>query len=791
MDLQAKRDELEGLKSEDKLRLFLQDLLRKIGFNEVIETHQYGEVEYGKDIIALLQHPVDGHEWHAFVVKLNRISGSASDIEDVKSQIKQCFEYDFQLPNGGSITIDKVKVVSNGHITKGARETLNDSTELKSVGSVGFWDRDKLITLTNDHYPNFWKPHSPAIQEFCLRTRNKLDEEITIKNLGTVKVDENNSQKLLNLFVEPKLIETTVTTKNKYKDGKEEYDDFEENRISFSKVRSSDDNFIITGVPGTGKTRIIEEIIKHYSDPAVVTDKNVLPIQLEIPQWKDNNYNVDETISDQLKQLLGEYYDRLDTDNFKKLILIDSIDFMSDQTRDKLVSQLDEYKTICDCRFIITARSSRGFDFKQVGTEARNVKVLSFDTNDAVTFVTKFFDSEEKKNQFLSILKQNNLLNRIPKTPLTLSLLSILYEEEQKEVPATQTDIYKDFTQILLGKYSMRSREDYLKLNLLTRLLAVISLQMLKNREPKLHLDMFTDRVNEFLYRRSYDEITTTDVRNLVENTGFMYIDPQSNVGFKHISFLEFFASREIYHHKKKDRVKLIDNFTHPNWQNTAVFYAGRSKDMPEFISELLNNLPTEKTKDLASSIGGMGYISQALYLTDNKYRKQLVKTSLKYSLDLLRRFKELTKVEGHPYHNLTPQGVVSVVSYWFRYNFSSKTLENVLTEVYGELEEDSDLSEFEIAFMKFLVASTLFHRNIDNESKFESLLNDEHFESNPTLMLSGDIFLSNGDIKPSEDKKESLKEVLQDNMEKYSKLLNYIIDKPAHEFDDEYLLKE
>jgi len=790
MDLQEKRDELEGFEDEEEVRLFLQDLLRKIGFGEVTETHEYGAVEHGKDIIAFLEHQVDGTEWHAFVVKKGRISGSSSNVEDLKSQIKQCFEHDYPLPSGGYIRIDKVKVVSNGNITKGARETLNDSVELKSVGSVEFWDRDKLIDLTDEHYPNFWKPHSTSIHEFCLRTRDKLDEEITVKNISTVKVDEENSEKLLNLFVEPKLIEEKITKKKKYKDGKEEYEDFEEKRISFSEVRQSEDNFIIVGGPGTGKTRIIEEIIKHYSDPEVVANSKVLPIQLEIPKWRDNGYDVKATVDEQLRELLGSYYERLNTAEFKKLVLIDSIDFMGEDERVRLTEGLSEYESSCDCRYVITARASRGFDFDERETDAREVKVLSFDTDDAVTFVTKFFDTDEKKNQFLSILKQNNLLSKIPKTPLTLSLLSILYEEEQKEVPATQTDIYSDFTEVLLGKYSMESREDYLKLNILNRLLSVIALQMLDNGEANIQISGFTDRVNKFLSNRGYDSLSQESVRDIIENTGFMYVDTQSNVGFKHISFLEFFASGEIYHHKQSYRNKLIDNFTHPNWQNTAVFYAGRSKDMPEFISDLMDNLPTKKTRDIASSIGGMGYVSQALYLTDSTHRKDLVYKALDLSSTLLHELKKLTDVKGNPYYDLTPQALVSVVSYWFRYNFSSKTLEGVLSDVYDDISL-SEVEGFEEGFKKLLVASTLMHRNIDDETKFEFLLEDSSFESNPTLMLSGDIFLSNGDIKPQSDKKESLQSVLEDNMKRYSNLIKHIIDKPASDFDDQFLLRD
>ena len=111
------------------------DLLKRMGFKNVQETHRYGAPEYGKDIIASFAHELDDIEWYAFVVKKGRILGGTDIIENVKNQIKQCFEYPYESVEGNEVKINKVRVVNSENITRGATDAIGKSPELKSYST--------------------------------------------------------------------------------------------------------------------------------------------------------------------------------------------------------------------------------------------------------------------------------------------------------------------------------------------------------------------------------------------------------------------------------------------------------------------------------------------------------------------------------------------------------------------------------------------------------------------------------------------------------------------------------
>jgi len=62
-------------------------------------------------------------------------------------------------------------------------------------------------------------------------------------------------------------------------------------------------------------------------------------------------------------------------------------------------------------------------------------------------------------------------------------------------------------------------------------------------------------------------------------------------VCFSHDSYMEYYAAVEIFNYYRSKEQLLIDNFFDPMWQNTAVFYAGITKDMDDFATKINDKL--------------------------------------------------------------------------------------------------------------------------------------------------------------------------------------------------------
>ena len=162
-----------SFKKETDIHTFLEDLLRRMGFKDVIITHEQGNYpENGKDLVcSFFDIFEDKKDWYAFVVKKGTISGTSAQINEIESQIKDCFKYEYKSLKTTSerVRISKVKVVTNEHFSTGAKDKILLNDEINKA-NVDFWDDEKLIQLIDRYDPGYWRGRAYML--------NKLRHEI-------------------------------------------------------------------------------------------------------------------------------------------------------------------------------------------------------------------------------------------------------------------------------------------------------------------------------------------------------------------------------------------------------------------------------------------------------------------------------------------------------------------------------------------------------------------------------------------------------------------------------------
>lgn len=330
MNHQQKIERLQEFKNEGEFRIFLIDLLRRIGYKSVIHSHRYGSPELGKDIIGFLSHAIDGEEAYAFVVKYGRIGGGSVEIETIKSQIKQAFEYPYDDLNGNRIRIKKVKVITNENFTAGAQNSISTSNELKMFSNIDYWFHDKLIPLIDDFYSDFWLPGDEFCKEYTKTVRSKIQEEFELKDLS-LNIEDKKIKKLLSLFIEPILSESIV----------EEKKDAEGNvskkiirkKTSIKGISESLENLIITGEPGSGKTKLLNNIGLLLLDADKNAQQKIIPVKLNGKILKENNFDFEKTILKSIEINAPDTFERTNLENYQKILLIDEIDFLNKKTK--------------------------------------------------------------------------------------------------------------------------------------------------------------------------------------------------------------------------------------------------------------------------------------------------------------------------------------------------------------------------------------------------------------------------------------------------------------------------
>ena len=62
-----------------------------------------------------------------------------------------------------------------------------------------------MIPLIDKNYNNFWLPGDSFAKEFSKNFTKEVEQEISVKELLLQKVDDKKIQKLIDIFIEPKI----------------------------------------------------------------------------------------------------------------------------------------------------------------------------------------------------------------------------------------------------------------------------------------------------------------------------------------------------------------------------------------------------------------------------------------------------------------------------------------------------------------------------------------------------------------------------------------------------------
>jgi len=767
---------LKDFKNEKEFREFLIDFLRKSGFENVIHTHRYGQPEQGKDIIAMYPNSFEGIDWYAFVVKYGRIGGGTNEIETIKNQIKQSFEYPYVGPDGNKLKINKVKVVTNENFTGGAQSQLSSSPELKVYNNFSFWWNENLIPLIDKHYPDFWLPGDAFAKEYSKAFVKKLHDEIEIRDLSIRKIDDKKIQKLLDIFIEPKLT-INVVEEDKLTHEKS----VKRIKLNVNSINKIDENLLLSGDQGSGKSKVLNTIASNLASAQNISTNKTLPVRIKAPAFRENDFDILLTVENEVKSLSDGFYADHTLKDYKPVVFLDDFDLLKADEKENLITKLKEFCNNNKTNYVLTYRKNE-IDFDK---GIKTIKIHNFNIKQIEAFVVKFFEGTERGEKFFKVLKESDILSKLPTTPLTITLISLLYDENNFEIPATLSDIYLDFTGVLLGKLDVRNKTELLAYNIKRRLFSNIALKMLDTKVFEISLDEFGKEINSFLEDRGYEKQSETEIIDIIEKSGLFYKDDNEIVGFKQQAFVEFLASLEIYHHSRDTHYKkLVERFNDVIWQNTAIFYAGHSKELSGMIDDVILNSPNENIKDLFVNSGGMGYLSQALYQTKPSERKKLVIKSLDNLLKAYAEMKSMSEDSNSFIYNMPLPFVMSIINYWFNENFKSITLTKTLEESFEDLFGLEN--NFENNFKLLMVSTSLMNSYIGKDEKFEKLLYRKEFIEHPVLPLVANFVLDLGNAHKKNVAQE-MKEKINKSIIKKRDFIKSVLKEPAYRFNDEF----
>ena len=644
--------------------------------------------------------------------------------------------------NANKYSSSSIHIVSRSTITNGFKSKLEHIFTTNQFIYIG---RDELIKFIDTVFPEYWRHNDIELIQYENDFKSFIEEDTNLRKF-TFSADKYKQK--LNFFIEPQL-------SNRYEDKKT--GTLIRKRTNVDGLVQLENPLIIDGMNGSGKSTVLKRIGLKLIECNGTTEniKKSVPVFITALEIFKSNGNIKTLVLNKLHTIAGDAGLKELTDKYNIHILIDSIDELEDKQED-ILSELAKLNDKYKIKYYIATRNSEALPLRAtVSLPVYNI--ARFKLEQIKNFLVSFFaNDEEKSNSLLDALRENRIIERLPITPLTLSLITILYEEKDLEIPATISDIYDNFNALIVGQAVVSSKIELIDVSFRERILSVYALKMMEtpNHEP-LSEDDFIQYFVDFFKDKSYTIKGGTiqdALRYLIHNTGIIFLKDHKYVNFSHNSYMEYYAAKEIFNHFRTKEDLLVDNFFDPYWQNAAIFYAGMSKDMPDFLKKVLTKVSkANMISQYFSGILGCGYLNQALYTTDNNIRKDIVLEALKMSLTSISVLKKLA-TDNPEMYKLYKLPILTIVNFIYFYeSFNSITLSSPLKMAFDELYEklnqlpsNTPISNFSgLGFSLFELAFTLDSKRINDDDSLGKLLDNKLLLSDPNLTLLADFCFS------------------------------------------------
>jgi len=572
MDMDRKIAKIRALSDEvNEFHPFLQEFFSKLSIVKNV-GYTHGNREFGSDFVLTIEDTTFMQEdYVGVVVKVGDIK--QSDVLVIKKQIEESFAMPKAIQNGKKrIRINSVWFISNGVITQNAKDLIHESIKQESIKIL---DCNDIVKLVDRNYSEYWNNMTINVSKHITKVRTQVENEDQRYTLLPNLSHE--------FYIEPHIVRIH---NDEYVDQKAKKQTRE--KINIKDAIEKSKFILLEGGMGFGKSKLIRQLVKYYTDIIVYEEKRILVFQYKYSDlFSEGNF-----LPSKLMEISDLSVEEIEQ-HTKSIFMIDGFDEVEEdiQTKHTNIKALEDFVNSKDKMSILLATRDLREYVSSKNLYIMRCRIQSLTLKQILLFLEKLCNKLNLTHRIIEDLKKSTLFKELPMSPIAAILLARLLEENSKDLPSNLPQLYSMYLESVLGKWDIdKGIGTISEYEVVEAVLYKISQWFIDNNHDCISISDYKTIISGYLSSRNIMlELQRIDYI-ITERSGLLTKD--NSVGiiyYSHRSFIEFMYAKSK---SINNDLPITDKVFNLSWQNIYYFYIGLKKDCEEYLKQIVEVQP-------------------------------------------------------------------------------------------------------------------------------------------------------------------------------------------------------
>ena len=359
----------------------------------------------------------------------------------------------------------------------------------------------------------------------------------------------------------------------------------------FLPIVLSDGSFVdlyilIEGAPGIGKTVLAKEIAYQWSKNELLRSNKLLLLVLLRECHQTQLKSIENLLqfvfkNDMMIPCLTNHI--LQTKGSDTVVVFDGYDELPEEIKtNSIIADIINRRILTKCCLVVTSRPTASACLH--GNVDRRVEVVGFTEEDRLDYIQSAFENCDKKVKALQhYLHSNPTINALCYIPLNMTILLCLAEDGIDTLPKTQTELYKNFTQMTIIRFIKKyeSHNTIISIANLPNPYSEVFIELAKLAFEALKTDKIVFTLSEIEQGCPNLTMNPSNWNGLgllkaVQHFSLRLRSDQVTFHFLHFSVQEYIAAWYISTLSDNKQVELLEKtFWEHRYYNTWIMYVG------------------------------------------------------------------------------------------------------------------------------------------------------------------------------------------------------------------------